>query len=345
MTSLDTQTGGAITLEPTSCRLCGSERYAHVLSASDQGYGIPGTYQLVRCADCGLCYLNPRPTEASIPLLYPEHYGPHVDRGAREPAPEPGWKAALKSRLALWHYRGASAVGDRFSRLLLWPIHLYARLLRIMLMPPHAPGARVLDVGCGRGDFLVARRLEGWDTFGVEPSPRAAEIARRRTGGTVVTGSLADGRFAEASFDLVTLFHVLEHVSDPQGLMREVHRVLKPGGYMLIMLPNVESLELKLFGRNWQPLEIPRHLLHFSKSTVLRLLRQTGFEVVELAYLIEAATIDASLRNRFDLPRHAALGFGWVQVHRACWLASYLLAQLGRSAVMLVYARKPGGAV
>jgi SAM-dependent methyltransferase len=128
--------------------------------------------------------------------------------------------------------------------------------------------------------FLGLMKERGFEVSGFDTSDRAAALARMENGVDVrVGGRLQDAGFPPGSFDLVSLFHVLEHVTDPRGLLAEVRRVLKPGGRIVVQVPNIESWQFRLFGSRWYGLDIPRHVIDFSARSIQRLLRESGFEV------------------------------------------------------------------
>jgi 2-polyprenyl-3-methyl-5-hydroxy-6-metoxy-1,4-benzoquinol methylase len=141
-----------------------------------------------------------------------------------------------------------------------------------------ANGRRLLDVGCHIGVFLEIAAERGWDAWGVEPSHWAAEQARRR-GLNVKTGTLSEAGFADHSFDVVTLWDVIEHLSDPRGELEKVNRVLKPGGLLCIHTMDIESPLARLMGRRW-PWFMEMHLYYFSRATLSAFLMKTGFQVI-----------------------------------------------------------------
>ena len=118
----------------------------------------------------------------------------------------------------------------------------------------------MLDVGCATGIFLDGMRSLGWQAQGVEPSQVAADYAQQRFGLDVFQGRLEDAGFADASFDAVTLWDVLEHVHEPRQVLDEIARILRPGGVLVLSLPNPDSLEARLIGRFWLGWDLPRHL-------------------------------------------------------------------------------------
>ena len=137
---------------------------------------------------------------------------------------------------------------------------------------------RLLDVGCGSGQFLANMRDLGWEVMGVEPDPEAARVAREKLGLEVCQGTLAESEFPQDSFDVVTMSHVIEHVPDPLGLLKECKGILKPGGRLVLVTPNIESLGARVFGEFWRGWEPPRHLFLFSPRTLSRCVESAGLQ-------------------------------------------------------------------
>ncbi len=160
------------------------------------------------------------------------------------------------------------------------------------------PG-RLLDLGCGSGRDLLSMREKGWSVRGVEINPEAAARARA-AGLDVRTGTVLDAGLEDASADLATLFHVLEHVADPGAVAREVRRVLAPGGLLLAHVPNFAGLNARLFREHWYELDVPRHVNFFTRRSLERMTREAGLEI-------------RTLRTRAaggDFRRSMALKFG-----------------------------------
>ena len=141
-----------------------------------------------------------------------------------------------------------------------------------------APG-RLLDVGCGNGRFLAKMRAAGWQVEGTDFDPAAVKHVREQLGVPAHCGDLESAGFPAGSFDVVVLQHVIEHVETPVDLLRECLRILKPGGQLLLITPNVESWGHRRFGPFWRGLEPPRHLCLYSKQTLAELARRAGFQV------------------------------------------------------------------
>jgi SAM-dependent methyltransferase len=171
-----------------------------------------------------------------------------------------------------------------------WP---FRGLLR--QVPRRRAGGRVLDIGCGSGGYLAILAELGWKCSGVETGAKSRAYAQTVLGLDVREGPLEACGFPDASFDVVTLWHVIEHLPDPRATLREIRRVLKPDGLLLLRTPNVESWEASLFRGNWYGLDAPRHLYLFSPATLELLLRQCGFEAIAMQYNYHAVDCSRSL--------------------------------------------------
>lgn len=143
-------------------------------------------------------------------------------------------------------------------------------------------GKRILDIGCGKGRFLEQAQKLGAEVSGVEPTRRSYDAARIRLGDAVRNTVMADNLFAAGYFDVVTMWHVFEHLSAPVSMLNICRRVLKPGGKLILAVPNCRGFIAMLGGPVWFNLDPPRHLVHYDVSSLTSLLRQAGFEVEEV---------------------------------------------------------------
>lgn len=239
-------------MESVPCNLCGNTNYERVYLAHDWQFDQSEVQaSIVRCSECGLLYQNPRPDSTEMSKYYPPDYDLyHVDQ---------------KIKKSSWLMRRAMQYGiDKRCR---------------MVTREKSAGA-LLDLGCATGVFLTnMRRFPGWEVYGVEPSEYAVQVARETHGLNVFCGSLEEAAFQENQFDVVTLWDVLEHLPDPDASLRELHRILKPGGILVLRVPNIESWDARIFGQYWAGLEPPRHYYIFSPRTLGQLLAKNGFEV------------------------------------------------------------------
>ena len=291
---VDQEGAAALPLEPAGpCPVCGETRRRKLYDAlRDWLGGASGSWSFQRCHGCGLLLLDPRLPRADIGLAYSD-YEHHLAPPAPEPPSDPRanwgqivlrayrrhaygypdelprWLRTL-ARLAVPYPEGAEAVG--FSVMYLRPV----------------PGGDLLDVGCGGGAQMVEMRKLGWRVTGVDPDERAVEMATRSHGLDVRRGTLEEQRFPSDRFDAVTLSHVIEHVHDPVGLLRECGRVLKPGGRLVVVTPNTASLGHRRLGVSWIGLQPPRHLYLFTCGTLRRLVERVGLSTL---------TVRSSVRN------------------------------------------------
>lgn len=178
------------------------------------------------------------------------------------------------------HYpRSYYGSGRRFNRLVEWLLDNLYNFRARQIEEKQRPG-KVLDIGCGRGLLLKKLRDRGWKPAGTELSEEAAAYARETANLPVTTQALEDADFPNNEFDLVILWHVLEHVRAPRAMLQEVGRILKPGGTLLVAVPNFDSWEARWSGRHWFHLDVPRHLTHFTPRTLSALLSEAGMYIV-----------------------------------------------------------------
>lgn len=236
-------------MERTNCNLCGGSQFEIQWRGKDWVLGNPGMFSMVRCLDCGLLFLNPRPTQGEMKIYYPRDYEPY--RRVMQ---------AFKSDLRRLLYR-------------------FKLRSRVNLVLRQGSGGRLLDVGCAAGGFLWEMRNQGsWDVQGVEVDAASVEFARRKLDLDLYHGNLEGSYFPDDYFDVVTMWDVIEHLRDPFTTLVEIRRVLKPGGKLIISTPNADSWDAHLFGRYWIGLDFPRHLYVFSSKTLSRLLKRANLQ-------------------------------------------------------------------
>lgn len=241
-------------MEAVRCNLCGADSASPFATVPDLLLERPSIQTtLVRCNRCGLVYQNPRPTLREIGQHYPPEYDSYVDH------------AAGQGR----HWLLQKAIDYGIDK-------------RCRFVTRHKQSGRVLDIGCAAGTFLLGMRRQGdWQTYGVELTDAVARIARERHGLDVFTGTLEEAAYPAAFFDAITLWDVLEHLHDPAASLREIGRILKPDGVLVIRVPNLASWDAVFFGRTWAGLDAPRHLYIFTPHTLRQLLEGAGFGVLE----------------------------------------------------------------
>jgi SAM-dependent methyltransferase len=176
--------------------------------------------------------------------------------------------------------------------------HLLSPLLEPSTLLEDSEPGRLLEIGCGTGEVLAYLESQGWDCVGVEPSTEAADIARDKYGLTVHSKRFDEVSFEPATFDLVLLDNVLEHLHHPFSTLDTCRTLLQNDGTLVVEVPNVRSIGFKLFGRYWSDLDVPRHLYHFSPRTLVPEVEKLGYQLDRISYSGYPITLRYSL-NRF----------------------------------------------
>jgi SAM-dependent methyltransferase len=291
-----------------ACFLCGGAEATRVWTTPDRNFGVPGLYHVVRCRRCGFLYQRPRVSDDHLADCYPDEYPRHQDPPIRTPFR--GSRTRLQAvRYALSRHFGYDVYRDSGvpfrARLRGW---LLVRRLK-WDCPPWLGQGRYLDVGCGSGWALGVASALGWRVSGIEVDAPAAEKARRFTHDIHVGDALTAG-FAPGSFDLITAFHVLEHVPEPVTLLRRMLEWLAPGGRLVIEVPNVGGLGARLFGADWYALDLPRHLSHFTSASLDEAVERAGGRVVWRWHRAKPRDYLRNWRQWLrDRGRHRAAGF------------------------------------
>jgi len=195
--------------------------------------------------------MNPQLTAGELAAYYPEDYEAHV--GTRRQ--NLGWLRRLD--------------------------YNYGIEKRHRAIRRYAKAGHLLDVGCGAGAFLEGMRERGWEVEGIEPGVRAATYAREELGLEIQNATLEEAHLEPVSLDVVTMWNVLEHLSDPAQSLNRIREALRPGGLLVFAIPNVESYDLRLFRQYWAGYDLPRHLFVFPPETLQEMVRSVGFEVLD----------------------------------------------------------------
>jgi 2-polyprenyl-3-methyl-5-hydroxy-6-metoxy-1,4-benzoquinol methylase len=213
------------------------------------------TFEIHECKNCGLLFTEPRPSQNEIGKYYQsEEYYSHQENkiGFIPKLYETVKSINLKNK-----YKMAT---ERLTK------------------------GNVLDIGCGVGDFLHTMEAKGWKTTGIEPSEDAKTIARQRINATIVSPKEIN-QLQDESYDLITMWHVLEHIDDIKEEIKQLQRLLRKGGRLLLALPNFKSYDAMYYKEYWAAYDVPRHLNHFCKASINNVFKNSKLKLTKTTKL------------------------------------------------------------
>jgi 2-polyprenyl-3-methyl-5-hydroxy-6-metoxy-1,4-benzoquinol methylase len=231
------------------------------LQAPDRFHGREVPFQLVICSKCSLVWIAdpPKPEEMAL------HYSQEYDRSIA---------AAGDNSPGRWRDRKRALVKYRKS-------------------------GTILDLGCSAGSFLKALGSKDWDLHGIEMSVESARRAQAESGASVFNGDILDAPYRPSTFDVITCFHVFEHLYRPRDVLEKVFEWLKPGGIFYVLVPNIDSAGGHIFGSYWYALELPRHVFHYSPKSLSTMAQLVGLEALSVTTHREVF-IESSVRYVMD---------------------------------------------
>lgn len=263
-------------LEKVGCVICGKTKNKKFLEINN--------WQLTKCLHCGLVYLNPRPTPEELKLLYQN-------------------VSYVEKRIGYQSEVDLEKISKKMAG------------IDLILQYINEPG-RLLEVGCGQGYFLAAAEQRGFEVVGIDISSVAIGFAREKLDLRPTYVCALEEFHSDYLFDVVVMLHVLEHLPNPLIALHQVYNLLKPGGILLIGVPNLDSFDRRWHGKRWSGYDLPYHLYHFSPKTITKLLQKTGFKIeqIELTFFhllphlklarklrsVRADTIDFTSRSEVE---------------------------------------------
>lgn len=250
------------------CPLCGSEKCRVFLkNGEDFEYGIKGKFKLFRCASCGLISLFPIPTVEQLLVSYPDSYH--------------SYNIPVSKITQLLAYVTLRQEAKKIKRLI-------------------GNKGKILDVGCADGEhFDILKKFGNWQFVGIDFNDKIVKKGKIE-GREIYTTTLEEFDYPKKNFDLVIMDHLLEHVVDPVLTLRAAYSLLKSGGYLIGAAPNINSLDRILFQRFWGGFHLPRHVWHFTPTTLSKMFEKTGFNLRKLDYELHTGHWALSVQNFFQ---------------------------------------------
>lgn len=214
---------------------------------------IKNNFNIDQCQECGLAFTNPQPSLSELDKMYQKEKVIFSGSGEKE----------------LKKLKKIKKIYDRLSSQRLCVIEKYQRK------------GKLLDIGSGGGFFLAYARERDWQVDGLELSQWGVTVAKKIFQINVFQGDLMQANYPNNSYDVVTMYDVLEHIINPLTELKEVYRILKPGGLLIVNVPNFNSFFAKLNKNHWSKLDPPQHLWHFAPDTLSKIITKSGFNVLE----------------------------------------------------------------
>ncbi len=317
-----------------NCDCCKSPSQANLFRIEAKKYAPGKKFLLKRCLKCGHTFLESFAHQSNF---YPENYLPHDSKLIKLDNRRAKAMDYIR-QLIFSEYQDKGTVGlKQFRRIIAW---LYNKTA-YRSIPGYIKDGTLLDIGCGLGSYLSILKKLGWNVQGVEKNKAAAQNAMVRFSIDVTEGSFDQIDFPSKKFDVVTLWHVLEHFKSPSAAIVKIRRLLKDDGSLIIGIPNFNSLDRVIFKEKWNGYEIPLHLHHFTPDTIQMLLKNYGFKVQTIVHTIRPSDLKKSILNLYP-QRHKKKKRLMIEMSLMpfCIITASVFAALHRSSIIVVNAQK-----
>lgn len=232
------------------CPVCHNKNLSLFKSIKDHFYSKE-SFDLYQCDNCGFIFTNPRPEIGNLKMYYQSE-----------------------------EYLSHSKNQRNLTSIIYSIIKNYSLQKKYMIISKYHRSGKVLDIGCATGEFLNYFKQKGWTTIGIEPAENPRKYATTKYGLEVYDEPKLEN-LEKNTFDVITLWHVLEHVPDLSHRMEQINKLLKKDGVIAIALPNYNSWDAKHYDKHWAAYDVPRHLSHFSQNTIRFLLEQFQLKIIE----------------------------------------------------------------
>lgn len=283
----------------TNCPICDSTRLTPFLTSKD--FSVSGeTFSIVTCEGCGFHYTNPVPPAETIGKYYKSES--YVSHSAS--------KKGLINRVYHW-------------------VRWYSLRSKVRLISKLSKGRELLDVGAGTGHFLAVAKAKGWSVTGLEPDADARKLAKE-VNAVELQSTERLHELPDERYDVITLWHVLEHVYELKRDLKKMVSLLKPGGTLVVAVPNMKSYDARYYKEFWAAYDLPIHLYHFQRPDIVRLMEEFGMQLVETKPMVFDAFYVSMLSEKYkggNMIRGVLTGLksNWLSGDDACSSQIYIL--------------------
>jgi 2-polyprenyl-3-methyl-5-hydroxy-6-metoxy-1,4-benzoquinol methylase len=297
-------------IELKKCPICLNQNIKFYFRQKDKNINVSGIFSLSKCINCRGIFLNPQPSYKESEKFYPKEKYYSLEKIKTE-------RDSMKTKLKLKLYRiYFSENKNIIKRIIFSPIKF---LIRGSIIKREV---KLLDIGCGSGQFLYEMKSLGLDVYGVEPG-KFDEKGNKKYNLNIKKGDIKSAKYKKDYFDIITLNHVLEHINSPNETLKEIERVLKKDGVLIIGIPNTNSLVFRIFKENWYQLDVPRHIINYSDKNLRLLLNRNGFKIRKIRY--------NSRPSQFSISLMYTLGIRDKLIEKIFWLVSLPLTWIANS--------------
>lgn len=266
-------------MKKVPCNFCLSDETSLLFATKDLSVRVNSSEEfLVRqCRKCGLVFLSPQPSYEELASYYSGDYYTHIKNSLQTPTS--GFYKALR-----WFKK--KLLDEKKFRL-----------------PTNLKRGRFIDVGCGKGNYIVEykKQYPEWEFYGTEPDQAVAQIAKEIPSIEIFNGFLQDARYQDDFFDIVIMNHSFEHMPNPSETMREIFRILKHGGKVIVRVPNFGSTAARIFRQYWAHLDVPRHIFHFTEKTLGAIMVAAGFKILYSKKRAISGSVQQSISNFLNI--------------------------------------------
>lgn len=258
------------------CVVCGTVgNFKNLFSLRDRVFSVDGSFDFLRCPSCAAVIINPQLSGDALMAHYPSTY--HEDYTQRYESLSA--KKGVVNKVRAFLKFGALAQFFGYGRRRWFLFFLWPLVYEFAQYPRFVRGGKLFEAGSGTGAFLKLMDELGWDVYGCDISPSACAVAASMGLTNISCGPFDPTAHPQRFFDAVVLYHVLEHLPDPHAAIRGFYGLLKPGGELVMSLPNTGGLTARIFRKNWIGYEAPRHLVSYNPKNLSLVLEKSGFVV------------------------------------------------------------------